>query len=63
MRVMTAETVIIEGAMFPGDSMRPPLCTDELLHCSVTVVRLEPDILTWVRHWNVLRVLRIGHNT
>ena len=41
--------------------------SDDLLHCSATVGNLgergEPDILTKVRHWDILRALRTGHHT
>ena len=49
--------------------MRPPPCTDadDLLRCSATVGNLEergePDILTQVRHRDLLRVLRTGQST
>ena len=49
--------------------MCPPLCTDadDLLRCSATVGNLgergEPDILTEVRHWDLLRALRTGRST
>ena len=49
--------------------MRPPLCTDadDLLRCSATVGNLgergEPDILTLVRHWDLLRALKTGRST
>ena len=49
--------------------MRPPLCTDadDLLRCSATVGNLgergESDILTYVRHWDLLRALRTGQST
>ena len=48
--------------------MHPPLCTDadDLLRCSATVGNLgesgEPDILTYVRHWDLLRALRTGRS-
>ena len=52
-------------AQVPGVSMPPPpLCTDadDLLRCSATVGNLgergKPDILTSVRHWDLLRALR-----
>ena len=47
----------------------PPLCTDadDLLRCSATVWNLgergEPDILSYVRHWDLLRALRTGRST
>ena len=53
----------------PGVSMRPPPCTDadDLLRCSATVGNLgergEPDILTSVTHWDLLRALRTGQST
>ena len=52
-------------AQVPGVSMRPPLCTDahDLLCCSATVGNLgergEPDILTKVRHWDLLCALSL----
>ena len=52
--------------MFLGDSMHPPPCTDvdDLLCCSATVGNLgEPDILTSVRHWDLLLALRTGQST
>ena len=56
-------------AQVPDVSMRPPLCTDadDLLRCSATVENLgamgEPDILTLVRHCDLLRALRTGRST
>ena len=49
--------------------MRPPLCTDadDLVRCSATVGNLgerrELDILTYVRHWDLLHALRTGQST
>ena len=56
-------------AQVPHISMRPPPCTDadDLLRCSATVGNLgereEPAILTYVKHWNLLRALRTGQST
>ena len=56
-------------AQVPGVSMRPTLCADadDLLRRSATVGKLgergEPDILTYVRHWDLLRALRKGRST
>ena len=60
------ERECILKAQVPDVSMRPPLCTDadDLLRCSATVENLgergEPDILIWLRHWDLLRALRTG---
>jgi len=52
-----------------GVPLRPPLCTgaDDVLRYSATVGNLgergEPDILIWLRHWDLLRALRTGQST
>ena len=58
----------IEGASYRCLNAPQP-CTDEdgLLLCSATVVNLsergEPDIITLVRQWDILRALRTGEST